>query len=582
MKKVFILFVVAIATISSSKIVCAGFPKVPLMERFTQASCGPCRTYNEAGYSSWVNANSDKVAIIHYHTSWPGIDPMYTFNTSLSATRISQYQSLGIMGASLSVPMLTFNGRFLPSGTRPNNTELTNAMNAEQAKTVPVKITPTITKNNSNVAAVKVEVFSETAMSNVRLMVFIVQRTVTFSVAPGSTGEKEFPFVSRFALPNINGENLTLSANQTIVREFTQDLSTVPQQGDFFVVAFLEELNSAHDIVQAGVSGKAEPAITVTLNVEPPGAGIVTGNGGFKEGEITTVTATPSNETFTFVNWTDKNNKVISTNSTFNIVVSRDTVLTANFDEEKRYNVTVTIEPVNSGTVTGLKEYYLQDEMCEITATANEGYRFRGWYSGATSNPNRNLNFKVTKNESLIARFVAMPKITSQTTSPLVLEIGDALILEVSATGDSCIYQWFKDDVEIAGATASKYTKNSVSEEDAGTYTCEVSNFAGEVTTSPIVVEITSSIADMAINNLTVNPNPTSDFVTVSFGLEKSCNVQIMLCDILGQELLQVYDDFAVAGNFTRTINIAHLAKGIYFLKIFVDGKLTVEKIVLN
>ena len=93
----------------------------------------------------------------------------------------------------------------------------------------------------------------------------------------------------------------------------------------------------------------------------------------------------------------------------------------------------------------------------------------------------------------------------------------------------------------------------------------------------------TSGIAK-EINDLLVNvyPNPTSDFATLDFELENSCNMKIVLCDILGQELVEVYDDFTSEGLFTRTFSTEHLAKGVYFLKILLDGNLVVEKIVLN
>ena len=82
--------------------------------------------------------------------------------------------------------------------------------------------------------------------------------------------------------------------------------------------------------------------------------------------------------------------------------------------------------------------------------------------------------------------------------------------------------------------------------------------------------------------NSKVFPNPTVSDFTVSFDLEKSCNMQILLCDILGQEVLQFYDGFASAGNFTRTFSTENLAKGIYFLKIQINGNSTVEKIIVE
>jgi len=93
----------------------------------------------------------------------------------------------------------------------------------------------------------------------------------------------------------------------------------------------------------------------------------------------------------------------------------------------------------------------------------------------------------------------------------------------------------------------------------------------------------TNSIEEF-IKNSTVSifPNPTTENATVSFELKKFCNIKILLCDVLGRELVDVYDGFANEGLFTKTIPIEHLSQGIYFLKMLIDGNLTVEKIILE
>ena len=93
----------------------------------------------------------------------------------------------------------------------------------------------------------------------------------------------------------------------------------------------------------------------------------------------------------------------------------------------------------------------------------------------------------------------------------------------------------------------------------------------------------TSSIEELVRNSvINIFPNPTSVHFTISFELEKSCNMKIILCDVLGQELAQVYDGFTSEGLFIRTFNTEHLAKGVYFLKILLDGNIIVEKIVVE
>ena len=83
-------------------------------------------------------------------------------------------------------------------------------------------------------------------------------------------------------------------------------------------------------------------------------------------------------------------------------------------------------------------------------------------------------------------------------------------------------------------------------------------------------------------NTVSIFPNSTVGNATVTFELEKSCNVKILLCDILGIEQINIYDGFANEGFFTEIIDIEHLAKGVYFLKILIDGNYTVKKIIIN
>jgi len=87
------------------------------------------------------------------------------------------------------------------------------------------------------------------------------------------------------------------------------------------------------------------------------------------------------------------------------------------------------------------------------------------------------------------------------------------------------------------------------------------------------------------VKNATVDisPNPATDYFTLDFELKKNCNMEIILCDILGKEILTIHNGFAEAGLFSKTVDIEHLNSGVYYIKILIDGKYaTVEKIVIN
>jgi hypothetical protein len=85
------------------------------------------------------------------------------------------------------------------------------------------------------------------------------------------------------------------------------------------------------------------------------------------------------------------------------------------------------------------------------------------------------------------------PRIVTQPVSQNFWE-GDPLSLSVSALGALPLsYQWFREGVEIAGATHALYSLSAVSTEDAGSYTVEVRNEIGSVTSEAALVEVRST-----------------------------------------------------------------------------------------
>lgn len=117
---------------------------------------------------------------------------------------------------------------------------------------------------------------------------------------------------------------------------------------------------------------------TLTLNVEPQYAGIVTGAGEYQEGEEINITAIP-NESWKFVEWTGDGAHIDDPYSeTANVTMpDDDVVLTANFVMTD-YVLTLIANPSEGGDVTGGGIYNFGD-VVPIKATANEGWEFVGW-----------------------------------------------------------------------------------------------------------------------------------------------------------------------------------------------------------
>jgi len=76
--------------------------------------------------------------------------------------------------------------------------------------------------------------------------------------------------------------------------------------------------------------------------------------------------------------------------------------------------------------------------------------------------------------------------------SPSAKTIGQhaRLLLSVSATGKDLVYQWYKDDQSITGASESNYSVSAATSSDAGNYHVTVTNAAGTVTSATASVTV--------------------------------------------------------------------------------------------
>ncbi len=105
-------------------------------------------------------------------------------------------------------------------------------------------------------------------------------------------------------------------------------------------------------------------------------------------GAKVTVAATAADDTWAFHGWTD-GATTVSTNASFEYTMpAAAATLTANYKKivAGQYLVTVVADPVSGGTVTKSPDAatYPNDTVVTLTAVANDGFTFTGWYDGET------------------------------------------------------------------------------------------------------------------------------------------------------------------------------------------------------
>jgi hypothetical protein len=108
----------------------------------------------------------------------------------------------------------------------------------------------------------------------------------------------------------------------------------------------------------------------------------------------------------------------------------------------------------------------------------------------------------------------------------------------------------------------------------SGTYTQIIQNSVG--CDSTITLNLTLSYSGVnelnPLNNITIQPNPTSDFIYIN-GLENIKDLNFKLYDLNGQQVLK-------DSKLTSPINIQKLPKGIYFLEIKSENNTVNKRIV--
>lgn len=149
---------------------------------------------------------------------------------------------------------------------------------------------------------------------------------------------------------------------------------------------------------------------SVSASVNPSESGYVTDgsdnafvSASFNDGAECTLKANP-NSSYVFRYWT-KNGKIMSYDATYTFTVKSNVSLVAVFAAPS--TVSVSINPENSGTVTGAGDY-TYGSTCTLTATPAEDYAFNKWtIGGETVSINEAYSFTVTEDVTVVANFRA-------------------------------------------------------------------------------------------------------------------------------------------------------------------------------
>ena len=136
-----------------------------------------------------------------------------------------------------------------------------------------------------------------------------------------------------------------------------------------------------------GGGGQPPTGYTLTINVSPANSGTVTVDRQHNNDvNIPRVTANALSG-YEFTGWTvvsgtPQINGVAGSPNIIDVTLSGAAAIQADFTQDQpptEYTLTINVDPLNSGTVTGAGTYTSNDNPVNITAAANTGYQFANW-----------------------------------------------------------------------------------------------------------------------------------------------------------------------------------------------------------
>jgi hypothetical protein len=159
---------------------------------------------------------------------------------------------------------------------------------------------------------------------------------------------------------------------------------------------------------------------------------------------------------------------------------------------------------------------------------------------------------------------------------------GDSVTLTANGTG--YLYQWKKNNVNIAGATSQTYVVKT-----AGIYKCKVTNSCGSKSsgkrTVTVPCRLTNEVITEQLENpyeIQIAPNPISNSTTISFSLDQAQEVSLKVVDLNGRLLQTLTEQVFEEGEHAVVWNVEEVNAGIYFLQIQTADYSKTEKLVVT
>jgi len=531
--------------------------RMVLLEHFTQASCGPCATYNPQ-INNLLLANPDEIIAIMYHTSWPGYDPMYNHNTVENGARTSYYNVSSVPNSVLDGNV--YNGH-------PANWNITTVNNrAAVASPCDISIYQELSPDNQTFMAYVLIEATEDIPAGMKFNLAVIEKHVGFASPPGSNGETDFYNVMKKLLPNQTGTTLpAISAGEYMIMEFSWVHQNVYDIDELAAVGFIQN-NNTKEVLQSAKS-------TATPFSAPYNT----------DAEITAVSNISQNYCMGHIE-----PKITIRNNGTAALTSLEIEYNINGEGPATYNWAGNLGFLESETISLEPTDFTVMETNMLSVSANNP---NGQSDDYTANNVRNIDIEeapsVSSPVSLILKLDDNPEETSwevlDSQGTVLYEgsnytqPGQIIVQQFNVSEADCytfnIYDEGGDGLTNGGSYKLGYGGNIIFAEGDGFGVKDEAQFS---------LNLTSISEVQTQGNLRVYPVPaSSDNINIELTLFKQQKVSYSLINPAGMAIAHVDQGMQNSGVKQFTLDVSNLQAGIYYLSIISGTEQTIQKIVL-
>ncbi len=571
MKKTSILFLSLVCFVVGF----AQSPRTVLLEHFTQASCGPCATFNPA-VENYLNTTTHDMISVKYQASFPGVDPMYTFSKAFVDNRQSYY---GVNTVPRSVVDGNIhNGAPISSSSGWNESTIAG----RSAVTSPFTITMDYGVRqgfDSIGVTMTIEATQAYTGSFLQAHVVIVEKEISFCQPPGNNGETDFYYVMKRMLPSANGTSIpaTWTAGQTEVINLSWMNSSAYNPSQFAVIGFIQE-NNGKEILQAGIkedytSPHSVEAMNLGVSGEQRCSKVLTCEGG---------SYTPSIEVANL-----GSTPITSMDIEYGIVGGSPVTFNWTGNIPSAGKEQVVLPPIAALTTLGIEN--LNTSITNVNGGADE----------LPGNNNKFISAKVENYEATqtLTLELTTDRYGSETTWAMVKSDGTVAYSggpyqNLTANGTTvqtpvnmvldpseCYYFEILDS--YGDGICCSYGQGSFRVYDDQGFTLAQGGAIGSEFIRAFTTQLSSNIEDVIeTSTFNVFPNPVDGaFANVEFSVIEKSNVSIRVHSLLGDVIYEKNLGSVNSGTQLETLELAGISNGVYMVTLVVDNDVITKKI---